>query len=627
MGLLRRLLRHDSRPLARGDSWGAFGQAPGGHWANTLSGAGGPTDRARHDEYVAGPPVDMWLADSLLETNAIAHRIAAQEPEDATREGYDLVRPGAPRGAKPERLDAEIADAVEEACEAGSDGRGLGLLSCLARARTWARAHGGGAIVPLVDDGRQPWEPIDRANIRRVVGLLDADRWELPVVEWGRDGQALTYQLQLNRPGGGLGSMRVHRDRVIRLDGKALPRRRSMVRQGWGASVFDAVFRPLANYGVTLAETQEAVRKLNQGVLTMTAMGAGLEVEGGAELIQARLVALSKALGTYNEVAIGQGESYQIHNRSISGIGDAVKAAVDALVAAADGLPRLKLLGEVTAGFSNASDGELRAWYDLVAAQQPVHYTPAVSQVVRLVMLSHEGPTQGRLVPFGVQWRPLWALSETEAAARDLSRSQRRQVDISSTAISAAEARQDPALIELYGIETEPSAPLAPATEEPDVAVDPGGVNAAADLALNGAQAQALVSIVQSVVLGEIPRASGVEIIKAMLPSMPAAAERIVATAGTEAFVSTAAPPIQDLPDQPVEDEIDPDLAPAALPSHKPMPPDLLSCKDAAAMAGISTAKLKRMCRSGELDYWDFGGQWRVSAADLARLGQAHVGP
>ena len=78
----------------------------------------------------------MWLADALLESNAIAYRIAAQEAEDATREGYDLVKPGTRMpGRRGQRLDAGIADAVEEACEAGSDGAGLGLLARLARER------------------------------------------------------------------------------------------------------------------------------------------------------------------------------------------------------------------------------------------------------------------------------------------------------------------------------------------------------------------------------------------------------------------------------------------------------------------------------------------------------------
>lgn len=560
MGLLSRLLRRDSRPLAGGtrvDSWGVSPAQAGGAWVNPASGMGGLTDRAQRDQYVVGPPVDMWLADALLESNAIAYRIAAQEAEDATREGYDLVKPG-PRmpGRRGQRLDAGIADAVEEACEAGSDGAGLGLLARLADARTWSRAHGGGALVLLVDDGRPADQPIDRQNIRRVRGILDADRWELPVVEWGRDpheartyGKPRIYRLQLNRGGGVPQIMSVHADRVVRIDGVRLPRRRSLVRQGWGGSIFDRVFAPLRQYGTTLVDVGEAVKMLNQGVLTSQALAAGLETEQGMDLFQARLQALRAAMGVYNDVALGPGETYQIHNRSLAGIGDAIKAAVDALVAAADGMPRLVLLGEVTAGFSNASDGELRTWYATVASRQPRIYTPVVRRVIDLVMLSHEGPTGGRLLPYSVEWRPLWAMSETEQAARDLSRAQRRQVDIASGVIDRQEARRDPALVEIYG-DLDPMAPLE-------------------------------------------------------------------GMAGDE-------PPMDE--QATADDEDDPVLVEAG-PSTAPMPPDLMAPRDAAAMAGISTHKLRRLMRSGALPYWSFGGTDRVSAADLAALGQQHRSP
>lgn len=457
MGFLRRILRRDSRPLASGTRADSFAiTSPGGRWVDP-AGMGGSLDHAQQATYHPGDPVDQYLADSLLECSAVARRIAAKEPEECTREGYDITS-----------VDPELGDRIEAACD--GDG-GLGLLGHLADARTWARAYGGGALVLFVDDGRRPWEPVDRANIRRINGITSADRWELSVQEWGRDQaeqrtfmQPRIYQFMMNT-GGGSGSMRVHADRIVRIPGVSLPRRRKLVRQGWDNSVFDLCFAELRAYGTTHVQTAEAVRLLTQGVLTSPALNAAVETAEGTQAFMTRLELMRETMGLYGEMGLGMGETYEIHARPLSGLDAAIKAARDALVAASDGMPRLVLLGEVTAGFSNSSDGELRAWYDQCAARQPKIYTPAVRRVVDLVMLSHEGPTGGRLVPYEVEWRPLYQMSDSERAALDLQRAQRRQIDIASRVVSPEQVQHgDPSVVETYGpVEALPPDP----TEEP----------------------------------------------------------------------------------------------------------------------------------------------------------------
>jgi hypothetical protein len=263
--------------------------------------------------------------------------------------------------------------------------------------------------------------------------------------------------------------------------------------------------------------------------------------------------ALRRGAGLYNDVALGRGETYEVHNRSMAGLGVAVLALEDALIAAADGMPRLVLLGKLTAGFSNGSDGELRAWYDTVAARQPRHYTPAIQAVVDLVMLSHEGPTGGQRLSYSVEWRPLWSLSELEQAQRDLARAQRRATDLGARVVDRPEVRREPSVIELYG-QLDPDAP-----EEGPPGSEPLDTDAP---------------------LADAPD-------DAVMPE------------GVVSLVSTP-------------------------PSTKPMPADLLTEEQACAAARINVRRLRRLLRSGDLHYWDFGVEWKVSAADLAALGSSH---
>jgi hypothetical protein len=78
----------------------------------------------------------------------------------------------------------------------------------------------------------------------------------------------------------------------------------------------------------------------------------------------------------------------------------------------------------------------------------------------------------------------------------------------------------------------------APVADAP--ATLPGGEAAgapkAAEAALNGAQVSSLMDIVKSVAAGEIPRATGIELITAAFPIDQTKAEKIMGTVGTAAF-------------------------------------------------------------------------------------------
>ena len=90
-----------------------------------------------------------------------------------------------------------------------------------------------------------------------------------------------------------------------------------------------------------------------------------------------------------------------------------------------------------------------------------------------------------------------------------------------------------------------PSVSASSAT--PDVVQATGATTGkAADVALNGAQVQALMEIVKAVANGEIPRTSGVAIISAGFPLSMQQAEQLVGAAGTASFEpekSEPAPP------------------------------------------------------------------------------------
>jgi len=470
-------VRRDARPLASGtraDSWGQ-GAYTAGRWVNPVSGLGGPHDRSQADEYVEGYPVDRALADALIQYNGLARRVVSREPEDCTREGYDLVD-----------MDPGLAEAVEQRCD-GADG--LGCLRAIREARTWARAYGGAGIVPLVDDGREPTEPLDLSAIRAVRGLLVLDRYEIPIRAYGRDprdpgtfARPLMYQLQ---PSHGGVSYPIHASRVIRMGGMPLPRRLMVRRQGWDASIFDLVYAQLRAYGASHSYAAEALSLLTQGVLQSPGLDAALERSDGPAVVQARLEAMRMAMGLFGEMAIGERETYTIHARPLTGLGDAIKAATDAMVVVSD-MPRAVLMGEMPGGLNrSAVSPELLIWYDHCASRQPEHYTPALRRIVDLVLRSREGPTSGRVPQgYGIEWRPLVQEDPAALAQRRLVNAQARAADVAAMVVSPDEARRgDRDLQEQYGLDPETMPAPQPPTEEPEITEGDDGLELAAAIA------------------------------------------------------------------------------------------------------------------------------------------------
>lgn len=437
------------RPLAGGTVVRRDGL--GGRWWNEASGQGGPLDR--HTETTFVPPMELPrdVVDAIYRYNGVARRIVDQEVHDATREGFDV-----------DELEGDkaVAEAIEDS----------GLLNAVGRARKWARAFGGGAIIALVDDGMQPHQPLRMETLIRVRGFRVVDRHELFPEHYVDDpssrlaGLPDVYRVQF----GGAASIRIHGSRVIPFQGLDLPDRVLVTRQGWGGSVLDLIWAELRNWSSSNDYVAELVTQLTQGVFKQYGLAAALDAaadedgegaDAASRAVLARFEAMKLGMGLFGDVVLDAGdaegkgaESYELQQRTLAGLKDAMDALVTALVAST-GMPRVILLGETPGGLHAGSDApEIRAWYDSVAALQRELYTRPVRALVRLLLASREGPTQGRVPPsITIDWKPLYQLTEMERLDADLKRASRRQIDVSSTVVTAQEARRDPDLVRHYG--------------------------------------------------------------------------------------------------------------------------------------------------------------------------------
>lgn len=381
--------------------------------------------------------------DSMLETDNLIRRIVGMEPEDATREGFAID--GLPPGQG--QLVVEELDELE-------------LLPHMEEAALNANAYGGGALVMGIDDGQEPDQPVNMAQLRAVRTLTPVDRYELVPAVYDEDlrsrnvGKPLIYQLA--SPTAGIG--RVHRDRVVRFDGRKLPGRIRQRRLGWGASMIDLVWSAYVNLKTSTDALTAVIDRAHQDVFYTKFLADAVDAGNEDEVI-ARYQAMQIANGLFGAYVLDKGEEeWQTFARSLAGLGEAHDKVMQMAIAYF-GQPRVLLLGESVGGINSGEEsGQVRGWYDRVAVRQTNYYEPRARRVIDLVMASTEGPMNG-IAPerYTVDWNPLWQLSEAEKADVRQKNSMARSVDSGGATITVEEARRDEDLVETYDLD--PAAP------------------------------------------------------------------------------------------------------------------------------------------------------------------------
>lgn len=430
----------------------------GGGWVNLEMGLGGVANRVARTGFAPSIPVPQYVVDALLQYNGVGRRLAMREAYDCTREGFTLG------------TDADSEALLAGALEWAPEDEGRGVLHYIARARSWSRAYGGAAIVLLVDDGRKDHEPLDLANIRSVYGARVLNRWEIVPTTWDmrpksmRVGKPELYHVTI----GGSVSMRVHHSRVIIFQGFDLPDQVKRRQNGWGGSIFDLAWSALRNWQVAQDMLPEMITRMTQGVFKSTTLEDGVSA-GYKDQIVERFEAMQAGMSVMGDIMIADGEDYSVLSRPISGTGEIMESMERYLVANADGQPKVLIFGETAGGLNSANIGpEMTAWYDHCSGMQRSHYTPPLQRLLDVLARAQDGPTRGVVPNYKIEWVPLYQESQAEIDKAELTRAQRRQIDVTAGVVSALEARTDPDIERLYRTSDETAPAVAGIEPEPD---------------------------------------------------------------------------------------------------------------------------------------------------------------
>lgn len=376
-------------------------------WRNTLSSVG---DRARDKAaaffFVRPPLLTAQQCLDLFHFDDLANRICSAVPEEALREGFEIVAVQEEGDARDKSDTQKQQKTLKKAVDS------LDLAGKVQEAMIWGRTTGGAAIVLLADGA--PEEPIaeDAVELR---GLEVVDRTSLSVATKYRKGafrgEPETYWINEDSE---LNGLRIHESRLILFRGVMTARSEKQRNGGWDHSVLQRVINVLAQTNGAWASVISMMQDLSQAVFKMKGLIDAIASDT-EESVQKRLTLMDTVRSITNAVLLdAEDEDFSIVER---GAATGLDGLVDKLflrLSSAARMPVAILLGQSPAGLNATGSIDLRWWYDTVRTAQTIEAKPRIERVVRMMARSLF-PGQDPNI-WCASFKSLWQMSPTEEA-------------------------------------------------------------------------------------------------------------------------------------------------------------------------------------------------------------------
>jgi phage-related protein (TIGR01555 family) len=373
---------------------------------NALTGMGTRRDKS---QYTNSTPIVFLTQEELenLYSEWIPKRIVDIVAEQSTRKGFKVLFGG-------EGAAAEEVSGIEQVIE------DLYILENLGLASKNARLFGGAVILLYIDDGRPADQPVDYKNIRSVEGMEVLDRWQIaPVINEDAlydYAKATHYQIisgdLIRQPQ----LTKIHKDRILRFDGEWLPYRIRQRNYGWGMSTLQSAYDSFRFYSTGISSAATLLTEFDIFVHKLRGLSSMLAA-GKEKDVRDRLVLNDMSKSIYRGYAIdAEKEELEFISRNFGGVGEILeKLRID--IIGASQIPHTILFGESPGGLGSTGRSEERDFAKHLGDYQASHYKRPLQQLMKMIMLSKDGPTEGRLPEsWRVKFNDLFELNEREKA-------------------------------------------------------------------------------------------------------------------------------------------------------------------------------------------------------------------
>lgn len=204
----------------------------------------------------------------------------------------------------------------------------------------------------------------------------------------------------------------IHRSRILMFDGLKMPHypKRRQRLPFWGRSILGRVYEAMVNADMTSNGAAALVGEASNDVIKYKGLAALMLQPGGEEKIRKRFALMKLLKSVNNATLLDEEESFESHNQAFSGLGDLLDRFLAIIAGAAD-IPVTRLIGTAAKGLNATGDGELKNYYDQVAAQQKRRLSPNCRVLDKIMQRSLWGE---EVDDWGFEWVSLFQLSPKE---------------------------------------------------------------------------------------------------------------------------------------------------------------------------------------------------------------------
>jgi phage-related protein (TIGR01555 family) len=271
--------------------------------------------------------------------NGLIQSLVDVPVDDALRGGFDITT---------KQLDEDEIEELQATMEDEGD------ITVLGYGGKWTRLFGGGAIIIRTD--QDPMKPLkdDELEQSSRIGFQDADLWELysqnqlmAANETAILPKEMTHYHYNNT--------KVHKSRVMILQGRRAP---SYIRQqlrGWGMSEVEHLIRSFNQYVKATNLTFEVLDEFKIDIYKIKNLNSNLMTPDGENLVKMRIALANFQKNYQNAIVMDSEDAYDQKELSFSGIAETM-AGIRMQVASEIRIPLSKLFGIGSQGFSSGED-------------------------------------------------------------------------------------------------------------------------------------------------------------------------------------------------------------------------------------------------------------------------------
>lgn len=387
---------------------------------NLVAEMGTQNDKRSHTKFTDSRVLTDEELIAMYRTNWISGKVVDIVPDDATREWRSFVE--SPSREKIEKEEKRI-----------------GVRQAFNEAAKWSRLFGAGVILISVNDGKDPSEPLEieslKKNSLRHIKVVDKSRISHTGVIDNNPmspnfGRPDTYTVHGSH-------IRIHSSRILRFDGIKIPHESYVRNSYWHDSILQRVYDEIVNMGITTHGSASMVFESNVDVMKIQDLMQYLSDDKGTEIVRKRF-ALAKLLKSFNNMLLlDSTEEYVTHNNSFAGLHELLSKFMT-IVAAATDIPATRFLGQAASGFNATGEGDLKNYYDMIAAKQPSMFDENL-EYLDMIMARHLGVSEENME---YEWNSLFQMSETEQAEIELKRAQRDDIYLGTVLTEEIIAKQ-----------------------------------------------------------------------------------------------------------------------------------------------------------------------------------------